>query len=490
MRSSRRWRLALSSTRSRVLTAALALLALTIAVSIVVDRAVLLTRLDERIDRELAQEVDEFRRLAGGIDPDTGQPFGEDLNRIFDTFFDRNVPGKDEVILSLVDGRPYARSAAPAYPIEELGALVESWASAGEPGYRTDDTPVGRLRSLVVPVAASDGEVLGTFIVGRFPAGERAEVDEAVRVAASVGAAAFLVAALLAWVIAGRVLAPLHRLGVAAASVREEDLTHRIPVRGRGELAELTATFNAMLERVDHAVATQRAFLDDAGHELRTPLTIARGHLELVAPDDPLPASTRNLVLDELDRMSRIVDDLLTMAKAERPDFVVPSPVDVDDLTTEIVDKARPLADRDWQVRSEAVVVALLDRQRVVQAWMNLVRNAVQHTVDGDRIEVFARAVPGWVELGVADSGEGVSPQDRDRIFERFGRGDSGRRSHTDGAGLGLAIASAIVRAHGGTVELRDTPGGGATFALRLPRVDPVAEDDERPTEEQPWPAS
>lgn len=475
--------LVVSSTRSRVLIAALGLLAGTIAVSILVDRTVLLSRLDERIDRELSQEVGEFRRLAGGVDPETGDAFGEDVVAIFDTFFDRNVPGDDEVFLGLVDGRPYLRSANAPYPIEELEDVVARWADATEPSFATDSTPEGTLRSLVVPIAGADGSTTGSFVVAKFPAGERAEVDEAVRVAAAVGTASFVIAALLAWAIAGRVLAPLGRLAAGAAAIDVNDLSHRIPEQGSGELADLTETFNAMLDRVDRAFATQRAFLDDASHELRTPITIVRGHLELVDPEQPLPAETKDLVLDELDRMARIVDDLLTMAKAERPDFIERGPVDVADLTQDIADKAAALGTREWSCRPEAVIVARLDRQRVVQAWMNLVRNALQHTGAGDEIVIFSEVVGGDLAIGVADHGEGVAPEDRDRVFDRFSRGRSARRTRSDGAGLGLSIAAAVASGHGGTIEHRDTPGGGATFVITLP-VEPD------PNEENPWPAS
>jgi two-component system OmpR family sensor kinase len=478
----------LRSTRSRVLLGALGLLAATVAMSIIVDRAILLTSLGERIDRELVQEVGEFQRLAqGGVDPATGDRLGEDVVRIFDVFFDRNVPFADEVVLSLVGGRPYIRSAGAIYPIEELNDLVTEWAGVSDATFGSSETPGGSLRWLAVPMSTATTANAGTFVVGQFPSVKRAEIDDAVLVAMIAGFAAFLVASVLAWLIAGRVLAPLRQLAEGAAAVREEDLSHRIAVRGTGELADLSTAFNAMLDRVEDAVASQRAFLDDAGHELRTPLTIVRGHLELAPADVPLSASTRRLVFDELDRMGRIVDDLLVLAKADHPDFVVPSPTDVADLTVEIVEKARPLAARDWAVQPDAVVVAPLDRQRIIQAWMNLVRNAIQHTGEGDRIVVFARVVEGWIELGVEDTGEGVAQADRKRIFERFGRGLSARRTRTDGAGLGLAIASAIVVGHRGEITLRDTPAGGATFILRLPLEHQVPVPD---PEESPWPES
>jgi two-component system OmpR family sensor kinase len=476
----------LGSARARVLIAALALLAVTIAVSIVVDRAVLLARLDERIDRDLRQEVDEFRRLANGRDPRTGDAFGEDVAALFDVYLSNNVPSDDEVILTLLAGEPYARSADAPYPVEELAALVERWATTATSAYATDTTPAGPLRSLAVPVTDDDGNVGGTFVVGRFTDADRAEVDEAVRVASAVGAIAFLVAAAVAWTIAGRVLSPLRQLADATASIDERDLGTRIEVEGTGELADLAANFNAMLARVDRAFGSQRAFLDDAGHELRTPITIVRGHLELTPTDRPLPEATRSLVLDELDRMARIVDDLLTLAKAEQPGFLHLGPTDIGDLTHEVAAKARSLGERTWVVGSSAEVVVALDRHRIVQAWMNLVHNAVQHTTAGARIEVFSRLDRDRIELGVADSGEGVAPDDRERIFDRFTRGTSSQRTAADGAGLGLSIVTTIVAAHDGTLELRDTEGGGATFVMRLPLDDGTPQVDE----EAPWPAS
>jgi len=486
------------STRARVLLAALVLLAGTIVLSIVVDRALLLARLDERIDEDLAQEVEEFERVARGADPETGEPYGGDLRAAFDAYFARNVPGAGEVFLALLGDDPYLRSASSPYPVEDVPGLLRAWSSTRQPVYRDDRTPAGELRTLVVPVLGADGQRRGAFVVGRFPGPERAEVDDTIRTTALVGLVAFLVAAAAAWAIAGRVLAPLRHLAAGAASIREDNLEHRIPVEGSGELADLTSAFNAMLDRVEGSFAAQRSFLDDAGHELRTPITVIRGHLEIAAPEEPLAESTREIVFDELDRMARIVDDLLLIAKAERPDFVVPGPVDLGDLTREVLDKARPLGDRRWALDADALVVLDLDRERITQAWMNLLRNAVQHTGPGDRIVVFSSIVGDHVELGVQDTGEGVADADRERVFDRFARGGSARRTRSDGAGLGLAIARAIAEAHGGDVELRPTPGGGATFVLRLPappetlidRSDPPVEASPPSRTEVAWPAS
>jgi signal transduction histidine kinase len=466
---------------------ALVLLVAVGAAFIIVDRAMLLAQLDSRLDSEMAHQVDEFRRLADGHDPETGKPFVDDLRRPFDVFFEQHVARDDEVIVGLVGGRVYAHSTPAAYPMDQLYGFVKGWSGVTKPKYGSATTPNGMIRWLAVPVTARDGSIAGTLVFGRLSQAERDAANQAVGVAIAAGFFVFLAAALSAWLVTGKVLQPLKRIADAAASVREGDLAVRIPVTGHDELADLSLTFNDMLERVEETFATQRKFLDDASHELRTPLTVIRGHLELSPPDEPLSTSTRYVVFDEIDRMGRIVEDLLVLAKTEGVEFMVPSPTDVADLTVEIVDKARTLGERQWVAQPAAVIVVDLDRQRITQAWMNLVRNAVQHTCDGDRITVFAKEADGWVELGVADTGDGVDPSDRESIFSRFGRGQSARRSDTDGAGLGLAIAAAIARAHGGAISLYETPGGGATFVMRIPLdVQPPLDD----TQESPWPAS
>lgn len=482
-----RWPHLWASTRSRVLVVTLSLVAGALLVTIIADRALLLARLSERIDDDLAQEISELERLAQGVDPDTGEPFGGDVEAIFDTYFARNVPGPQEVLLGIVGGVPYLRSADAPYDIETLDVLVDQWSSTTEPTYATADTPGGSMRTLVIPVTDDAGDRVGTFVVARFPAEEKADVEEAVRIAAMVGLAVFVLAAGVAWFVAGRVLDPLTQLSTVTTSVGEDQLDDRVEVAGSGELADLGRAFNDMLDRLQGAFAAQRSFIDDAGHELRTPITVIRGHLEVAPADQPLSTDTREIVFDELSRMSRIVDDLLLIAKSEQPDFIVTGPVDIADLTHDIVAKARPLAERDWSVTGSAVIVVDLDRERIIQAWTNLIRNAVQHTEEGDRISVFSQLVDSTLELGVADSGDGVVAEDRATIFERFGRGTSSRRTRSDGAGLGLSIVSAIAQAHGGSVGLGETDGGGATFSIYLPIV---TDDDTTEPEETPWPES
>ena len=255
------------------------------------------------------------------------------------------------------------------------------------------------------------------------------------------------------------------------ASSPVTDLSRRIPVTGSDEIGQLAATFNEMLERLQHAFETQRRFLDDAAHELRTPLTIVGGHLELLDEDPEERERTLALVMDELDRMGRLVNDLLLLAKASRPDFLQPETVDLEDLTRELFTKASALAERDWRLAAIGTGRIVADRQRLTQALMNLSQNAVTHTHDGDAVELGSDLRNGKVRLWVRDTGPGVAERDQARIFERFVRLD--RSPSGEGTGLGLAITQAVAEAHGGRVELDSRSGDGARFTVTIPTEPP-----------------
>jgi signal transduction histidine kinase len=208
--------------------------------------------------------------------------------------------------------------------------------------------------------------------------------------------------------------------------------------------------------------------MDDAGHELRTPITIIRGHLELLGDDPAEREEVVAIVTDELDRMSRQVDDMLLLAKAERPGFLDREPVDLGTVAGEWLVKMRALADRDWRSDQQASGTAVVDRQRLTQAVMNLAENAARHTGEDGVIVLRTENHHGEVRITVADDGPGIAPEDQERIFERFARGVAGP-GRSQSSGLGLAIVRAIAEAHGGRVELVSQPGHGAAFTLVIP---------------------
>ncbi|MDX6504698.1 MAG: two-component system, OmpR family, sensor kinase, partial [Gaiellaceae bacterium] len=229
------------------------------------------------------------------------------------------------------------------------------------------------------------------------------------------------------------------------------------------EIAELGRTFNEMLDRLDYAFTSQRAFMADVSHELRTPITIIRGHLETLGDDPEERREAMAVVADELDRMSRLVDDLLVLARSSRPDFLRVEPLDLDLLTHDLLGKARQLGPRDWHLDNVGLGLVHADRQRITQAVMNLADNAVHHTNESDRISLGTSSDEREARIWVRDSGPGISLADQRRIFERFAAGNNG------GAGLGLSIVRAVAEAHGGRVEVDSAPGLGATFVLVIP---------------------
>jgi signal transduction histidine kinase len=461
--SSRRpWRTA----RVRILAWAIGLLAASTLVTLVLEQQVLTSRVEERVDDSLEQEVEEFRRLVrDGRNPLTGRPFGNDVAAIFDVFLTRNVPGEGEEFYTFVGGRPY-RSTQPDADAE-VAARVRAIGDLDAVDRGEFTGPRGEVRYLAVPVRL-DGATRGLFLVTVGLGEEEDEVGDVLQVNAIVALSVLLVASLLAFLAVGRVLAPLREVAATARAISETDLTRRIVAEGDDEIADLARTFNAMLDRLEAAFATQRAFLGDAGHELRTPITIIQGHLDLLETGAASKEDVLPIVLDELGRMSRLVEDLLLLAKAQRPNFLHLRHVDLDDLTEELFSKSGALAEREWKLEHVGVGRLLADRQRLTQAVMNLVRNAVEHTGTGDRITLGSETADGTARIWVSDTGPGVPATERERIFERFARGEDAQASRREGAGLGLAIVRAVAEAHGGRIELR-SGADGSTFAIVVP---------------------
>jgi signal transduction histidine kinase len=452
------------------------LLVLATVASIVVARQVLLTRLDQRIADDLTQEVDELRRLAGGNDPATGEPFGRDVRRVLEVYLDSNVPSRNEMFIAFVDGETFLTSPDdPPYRLDLDPELVARWSTLSETARGSTDTPAGRVDHLAVPLR---GETEGAFVVASFRDAESNESEAAIWAAGAVGLAVLLIGSLLAWRLSDRVLGPVGAVTATARRISEGDLTERIEVRGRDEAAGLAATFIDMLVRLESAFATQRRFVDEAGHELKTPITIIRGHLELLGDDPEEREETLALVLDELDRMSRIVSDLLVLARWEQPDFLQPGPIEVGALIDDLLAKGSALADGDWRLDARAEGVVVADRQRLTQAVVQLAQNAVRHTPPGTPIGIGAAFDDGHLRLWVRDEGPGIPAEEQARLFERFYR--PRRAARAEGTGLGLSIVEAIARAHRGWVELDSRPGGGTTFTI----VIPVRADAARATQE------
>jgi two-component system OmpR family sensor kinase len=351
-----------------------------------------------------------------------------------------------------------------------------------QPGYSTRRVPdVGPMRIHERPVLVSGlrviagaGEPLATV--------ERAQhgVAKAFLLAGAIVVAIALLASYLA---GARVSAPLRRMAAVATRVDAGELEPRMEVDSShgDEVRVLAESFNHMLDRLSEAFEIQREFVADASHELRTPLTVIRGQLEVLAaqetPSEEEVKRTERLVQAEITRISRLVDDLLTLAAAEQTNFVRAQPIELESFVAELWDGVSLTADRRFELGPVPEGTLEADPDRVAQALRNLARNAIEHTDSQTghvRLEVY-RLAPDQVRFAVLDDGPGIPAAERDRVFDRFYRTDPGRARTAGGTGLGLAIVRAIAEAHGGSVRARDPRNGrGAHVELVLPGFTPA----------------
>jgi two-component system, OmpR family, sensor kinase len=279
-----------------------------------------------------------------------------------------------------------------------------------------------------------------------------------------------------AWMIGTHISRPLRSMAEVAARVDAGDLHPRIHGLSdeAAELRVLADAFNHMLDRLTEAFAGQRAFVADASHELRTPLTVISGQLEvLAAQSDPSGSEVRRverLVQAEIARITRLVDDLLLLAKAEQTEFLQMESIELPEYVRELWDGMSLIAVRRFELGRLPHGVLSADPDRLAQALRNLIANAIEHTAEVEglvRLEVEDLG-GGWVRFTVEDDGRGIDPREHERVFDRFHRTDAARDRASGGAGLGLAIVRAIAQAHGGRVTATNGRAGGARIELRL----------------------
>ena len=481
------------SVRVRI-TAAVALLvlvALTAAGAIVY--VIESQRIDERMNAQVDHEIAELTALQrDGVDPATQAPYAG-VDPLLRGFLESKVPDDNEILVGWLGGRTRYVSAS---GMDEAYLRSRRFRDTVDPLVGRNGTVHVQIPSygdaLVTVQTVRSSRSTGALVVITYLEKAQAELRATMRTYAIVSLLSLLLVTAAAGWLSGRLLAPLRTLRETTEEIGETDLSCRLPVRGNDDITALTRTVNGMLARLEEAFAGQRRFLDDAGHELKTPLTVLRGHLELLDSGSPQDVvETRELLLEEVDRMSRLVGDLILLAKSDRPDFVTTRPADLSRLTEDLVAKARGLGDRDWRLDGSAEVKVVVDEQRITQAVLQLADNAVKHTAPGALVAIGSSYDgSGSARIWVRDTGPGVPAADRDRIFERFGRGRVPEGD--EGFGLGLSIVTAIVDAHGGSVAVEDAEPSGARFVLTLPVTGPTTgpEAGLDSSEETPWRAS
>lgn len=478
----------LRSVRFRVLATLLAFMAVGLFISGAVSHAVELGSLNDRVNQELLLPAGNLRQLANQAPPGSGAGSYTSLDELFTTFLHTGAPGGYESVMTIVRSGDTIMPSGDQPTNLNTRAVVKSVWDRYVPGETvlhdmSIDGRTVRLAITSVSMAGQPGE--GVLVASSEIGLEREQVLGSMWIYAAASVATLLTAAIVGYLVMGRLLSPIRRLREATENTTSEDLTKRVPVpSSNDDVAQLAMNFNHMLERLETGFANQRRFVDDSSHELRTPLTIIRGNLELLRTGDPDDVEqTRTLLLDELDRMQLLVDDLLVLARSGRPDFISPGWIDADVFVEDAMHKIRVLGARRWEIDSKPGGLIRADRRRLTQAIEQLAANAVAFTGEDDRISLGAA----WVEtdddggsrsgvqahlannleIWVADTGSGIPPEEHERIFERFAR--SRTQAGTDGSGLGLSIVKAIAEAHGGTLRVESAAGEGSMFVLSIP---------------------
>ncbi|MEE6295528.1 sensor histidine kinase [Georgenia wangjunii] len=479
--------------RGRIVALLAALLAVGLALAGTMTATVLRSRLVEQVDSQLEATArtlnwQTLNQLAGGTE-------AEEIG--FPSDYYVRIVSSSRGPVPLVTRRTVELYGTPQVALPDLSTLV---ASDNEPVTVDSDAHGSPWRALTVPARVPwETERLGALTLALPLASVEETVARITRFILVSGLLIIGLGSLGAWVGVRRALRPLREIEATAGAIAAGDLSRRVPPSPSStEVGRLSTSLNAMLAHIERAFAAQaasearmRRFVSDASHELRTPLATVRGYGELyrmgAIPPEELPNAMRRIE-GEATRMGTLVADLLQLARMDegRPPERLPV-----DLRVLAADAAADLYARDPSRRAHVVpldpsepaspaVTVLGDEDALRQVLANLLGNVVQHTPAGTPVELALGTrvdpVQGWsaVVLEVRDHGPGIAPEHAERVFERFYRLDDSRTRASGGSGLGLAIVAAVVAAHGGTVRVLATPGGGTTVRLELPPAPPV----------------
>lgn len=386
---------------------------------------------------------------------------------------------------------------------QETPRLVDISANLGDWDQPLDKTALGtdqprftnikingkEMRVLTRPLTAQGRLYASVQVVGLLGTVNEAR-EKLLLVMASSAVVGILGSCVLGMWLSRKALRPIERITEAASKIAQaDDLSTRLAWDGpMDELGRLTKVFNGMMERLQDLFSVQQRFVADVSHELRTPLTAIRGNLDLIkrygVDDESLEA-----IESEAERMSRMVNDLLLLARADYGGLTLElEPIDLDTIVMEAHQQAKVLAkDRDLAITIEHFepVRIMGHADRMKQLLLNLVGNAIKFTPDGGKITLSLRQIDRKAVLQVKDTGIGISAEDTKHIFDRFYQADKSRlRTVDSSSGLGLAIVKWIVEAHHGTVAVESEEGKGTTFTVEIPAIDTGIfsdEDDDEP---------
>lgn len=467
------------SLRGRLLVGVISLVAVGLLVSDIATYLTLQSSLVGRIDDQLKSQstVDTARTalanfpICHGRGPGSGTTFDQGtITELIDT------SGKIVAACGVQAFGAAASNAAPVLP----KSLPNAGTDVPAPPYTVEGTGgVSHYRMTDWPENSFGGQ----FVVFAIPLTPVAStLSQLLLLETLIGAGVLAATALLALIIIRLSLRPLQKMGAIAADIAAGDLTKRVePSTRKTEIGRLGLALNGMLSQIEAAFAERtesnnrlRRFIADASHELRTPLTSIRGYSEMLrrgAGESPSDSElARRRIEEESVRMSTLVDDMLLIARLDQGRPLERKPVDLQAIAADAAADARAVApQRQISLTAPGPVLVEGDDLRLRQVVGNLVRNALVHTPPQTAVEIGVSTENGTGRMSVVDHGPGLKALEMERIFEPFYRADPSRSRDSGGAGLGLSIVSAVVSAHGGKVNVKETSGGGVTFEVELP---------------------
>lgn len=489
-------------TRVRLIVAILsvALIGFTLAGSIAfaMQRDRIVNAVDERLN-------DQVSALTGTHDPQsvdvlvtppptrvTPQPTAT-FDNVDEALYDavsRLTPGANAASFAIIDGVPtYRASATPTLGLADdpdiVKTIVSDVLAANAPVLGTARTDMGTGRYIAIPVQTDGSPEVGIYVHVVDLSAEVAPLNASISIYALTVGACLLVMSVVSWFILARILPtvdappaspaptadtfapPAAVVASASSGAPAPSSVAHIPPPPPPQSVAPAPTNTDLFDQVEGSLKAQRQLLDDVRHELKTPITIVRGYLEMMNVSDPFDVqAAREIGISELDRMTRLVEDIDTLATVEGDEYTMGS-IDIGQLTERVGELVAVIPGHRWQVTRVADGIIRGNSDRVLQAWLALCDNAAKYTPAGSVIEIGSARTLDSMILWVRDHGPGITPAARHRIFRRFDRG-AGKRE-VGGSGLGLAIVDVIARAHGGSCSVSETPGGGATFTIQVP---------------------
>lgn len=461
-----------------VLTTAVALLAVTVSM-----RSIMSGQVAEAANVGITQEIEEFRTFAAeGVDPETARPFSS-VGELMERYLARQQPTAGEAIIAHANGQVLtagtAANQAGTWLADDPVLLSRILDDSKTSGVVESSRGTVRWAKAEAKDAAGDSasSQRAHLVVAHFVAGAQEEANRQAILLFGVAAGGLALTAGIAWLAAGQIMRPIRTMSEAAESITANDLSARVPIEGRDDLAQLAKTLNAMLDRVEASHLAQRHFIAEAREHLGSPQRKLEAALQQLN-EEQLSQKQRSKTIRSaqanISLMGQTLADLELLAQSSDPDFIQPRTVPVGEVTADVAAAAaRPGAypDRRFRIVESAKAQAWLDPLRISQAMHQLIQNAVAHTCDGESIRIGSSATAGMVNFWVANDGPALDPQQARSLLENY-RSAPGTGEHGSGMGLGLAVVKAVAQAHGGTAWVESGNGHGTSFGFSLPQVD------------------